>query len=120
MKLKIDVALTSFSICSDRFVKEGYRPPIAFEKQIQMLSEIEGITAVALDYPTQFDDPHKLLKLLDDVGLGLGMVEIDLFSSAKWKYGSLSTTDKKLRKEAIELVKGPLIINLDFPCMTQT
>jgi len=103
--LKIDAATTSFGSCADRFVKGGYKQPYDFAKQLEMLSEVEGITGVALDFPTQYEDPHEVRRLLDDLGLDLGMTEIDMYSTAKWQYGSLSATDDSLRREAIELVK---------------
>ncbi len=66
---------------------------------------MEGIVGVALDYPSQYDDPAKLRRLLDDLGLELGMTEIDMYSSAKWARGSLSSPDDALRREAIDLCK---------------
>jgi L-rhamnose isomerase len=103
--LKIDAATTAFSSCADRFVKGGYKEQYEFERQLDMLAGVEGITGVALDFPTQYDDPAKLRQQLDDVGLELGMTEIDMYSSAKWKFGSLSSCHDGLRREAIELCK---------------
>jgi xylose isomerase len=104
-KLRIDAATTSFSTCADRFVKGGYRESISFEEQVHELSRVKGITGLAVDFPSQFDDPVKLKQLLANNGLALGMVEIDVFSDPKWKYGSLSSTDNTVRKEAVTLVK---------------
>lgn len=104
--LKIDAATTAFGSCADRFVKDGYKQQYEFEKQLEMLAGIEGMTGVALDYPTQYDDPKVLRRQLDRVGLRLGMTEIDMYSSAKWKFGSLSASDPALRGEAIALVKS--------------
>ena len=47
---------------------------------------MEGITGVALDFPSQYDDPVALRGQLDAVGLQLGMTEIDMYSSGKWKF----------------------------------
>ena len=101
-EIKIDAALTSFSPCSDRFVTEGYRENLSFEKRLEAASKVEGLTGVALDYPTQFKDPVKIRDLLSKFSLRLGMVEIDLFSNPKWKLGSLSSPNKHIRKEAIK------------------
>jgi sugar phosphate isomerase/epimerase len=103
--LKIDAATTSFGNCADRFVKGGYREGHPFERQLELLASVEGIKGVALDFPSQYDDPAVLRRQLDNVGLVLGMTEIDMYSSAKWKNGSLSATDDRLRDEAIGLVK---------------
>lgn len=47
-----------------------------------MIAKVKGITGVALDYPSQYDDPHRLRKLLDNVRLELGMTEIDMYSTS--------------------------------------
>ena len=104
-RIKIDAGTTAFGGCADRFVRDGYKISHAFEKQLELLSGIEGITGVALDYPTQYEDPGKLRKLLDNTGLELGMTEIDMYSSSKWKYGSLTANDAGIRREAVDLVK---------------
>jgi len=103
--LNIDTATTSFSSCADRFVRNGYKEQYEFDKQLELLSQVDGITGVALDYPSQYHDPARLREQLDSVGLELGMTEIDMYSTAKWKFGSLSCSDDALRREAIELVK---------------
>ncbi len=111
--LKIDAATTSFSSCADRFVKGGYKKQYEFDKQLEMLAAVEGITGVALDYPSQYDDPAVLTGKLRKVGLKLGMTEIDMYSSAKWRYGSLSSSDDALRSEAIALVKRGIDAAID-------
>ncbi|MEN6301100.1 MAG: sugar phosphate isomerase/epimerase family protein [Armatimonadia bacterium] len=103
--LRIDAATTSFSTCADRFVKGGYKEVIPFPRQLELLASVPGITGVALDYPSQYDDPAALRALLDPLGLDLGMTEIDMYSSARWQYGSLSSLDDATRDEAIALVK---------------
>jgi len=103
--LKIDAATTAFGSCADRFVKRGYREGYPFEQQLELLAQIDGIRGVALDFPSQYEDPDVLRRQLDAVGLQLGMTEIDMYSLAKWKHGSLSSTDDRVRGEAIELVK---------------
>jgi len=103
--LKIDTATTSFSSCADRFVKGGYKEQFPFERQLEMIASVEGITGVALDYPSQYEDPAALRALLDPLGLALGMTEIDMYSSARWRYGSLSSLDDGTRDEAIALCK---------------
>jgi len=103
--LKIDTATTSFSSCADRFVKGGYKQQFPFERQLEMIASVDGITGVALDYPSQYEDPAALRALIDPLGLALGMTEIDMYSSAQWRFGSLSSLDDATRDEAIALCK---------------
>lgn len=103
--LRIDTATTSFNSRADRFVKGGYQEQLPFERQLEMIAAVEGITGVALDFPSQYDDPAALRALLDPLGLALGMTEIDMYSEAKWRFGSLSSLDDAVRDEAIALCK---------------
>lgn len=103
--LKIDSALTSFSPCGDRFVRGGYRDSLNLEEQLERASRIKGLTGIAFDYPTQFEDPVRMKEMLKSYGLRMGMLEVDMYSSAKWKFGSLTSRDPKVRREAIELSK---------------
>ena len=104
-RLKIDSGTTSFASRADRFVKGGYQKQYDFAAQMEMLSKVRGITGVALDYPSQYEDPVALRKILDSLGLELGMTEIDMYSKPQWMFGSLSSNDDATRKSAIELVK---------------
>ncbi len=106
--LKIDSALTSFSTCGDRFVRDGYRAPVSFDEQLEMAARVKGLTGIAFDYPTQFLDPVMMKQKLDSLGLKMGMLEIDMYSEAKWKYGSLTSADPSVRREAMALVKRGL------------
>ncbi|MFD2329953.1 sugar phosphate isomerase/epimerase family protein [Cohnella sp. GCM10020058] len=103
--LKIDSALTSFSPCGDRFVQSGYRQTLSLDEQLEAASKIKGLTGIAFDFPTQFQDPVAMKDKLRSYGLQMGMLEIDMYSQPKWKYGSLTATDPSLRKEAMALVK---------------
>jgi xylose isomerase len=103
--LKIDTATTSFGSCADRFVRGGYKAAFPFPAQLEQIAAVAGITGVALDFPSQYDDPLALRGLLDPLGLKLGMTEMDMYSSAEWRFGSLSALDDRVRNQAIALVR---------------
>ncbi len=103
--LRIDAALTAFSTCADRFVREGYRPSESLEAMVERAGRIRGLKAIAMDYPTTFADPDVALATLGGAGLGVGMVEVDLYSSPQWKLGSFTAPDEATRKEALRLAK---------------
>ena len=103
--IKIDAATVPFSSRGDRFVREGYQKGDEFPRQLEMIAKIKGVTGIALDYPSQYEDPYYLKKLLDNIGLKLGMTEIDMYSTEKWKFGSITSSDKQIRKDAISLIK---------------
>ena len=104
-RLKIDSGTASFSPCVDRFVPAGYHPHEDMTAHIARAGQIRGLTAVAFDYPTQMPDPQALKALLKQHGLGIGMVEVDLYSQARWGQGSFTSPDPALREEAMRLTK---------------
>jgi xylose isomerase len=103
--LKIDSGLTSFSPCLDRFVPAGYRRYEDLTARIARAAHIRGLTAIAFDYPTQMKDPTALKKLLAECGLGIGMVEVDMYSDSRWAQGSFTSPDPALRAEALRLTR---------------
>lgn len=114
-EMKIDSGLASFS-CADRFVRSGYKLGGSFEEHVALLGQVEGVTGLAVDFPSQSgDDPHALRALCARCGLVVGMVEIDMYSSAKWMNGSLTSVSASLRREAIDLCKR----GLDFAAEAQ-
>lgn len=106
--LKLATNLAPFSSLRDRFVPSGYIQGYEFDKQLEKVSRIEGIGAVALAWPTQFEDGGTLKGKLSDHGLNLATVDTDLYSEAKFKLGSLSNPDADIRRAAIDRVKGAI------------
>ncbi|CAK4842420.1 unnamed protein product [Aphanomyces euteiches] len=75
------------------------------DEQLELASKVKGLTGIALDFPTQVDDPLRMKEKLANLGLRTGMLEIDMYSHAEWKFGSLTSADPKKRKEAVSLIK---------------
>lgn len=100
--------LAPFSRLCDRFVPGGYTEGYEFEKQLEMLSRIDGIDGVALAWPCQFQDGSALKKTLADHGLKLGTVDTDIYTEARFKLGSLSNPDAGIRRAAVDRVKGAI------------
>jgi len=105
--------LSPFSRLSDRFVPAGYGEGYEFRKQLEQLAAIEGIKAVALGWPSQFQNGAELKKMLVDVGLELAVVEPDIYTEARFKNGSLSNPDAKVRRAAIDRVKRTIDAGLE-------
>lgn len=109
-KYKIGSGFTPFSPCAERFVTNGYRDSMSLEEQIAIMSKVEGIRGIALDYPAQFgdDEIRKVRALLDSYGLELATLELGLYPDRKWKLGSITSPDPGIRREAIEMSKRGL------------
>jgi xylose isomerase len=106
--LKLATNLVPFSRVSDRFVPGGYKEEYEFRKKLEMAAAIEGIKAVALGWPSQFQDGAALKKMLDDMGLKLGVIEPDIYTESRFKNGSISNPDPQIRRQAIERIKGTI------------
>lgn len=101
------VGLVPFFPCGDRFLPTGYREDkTSLREKLEKIVSIEDVVAVELDYPTDFEDPLKMKAILEEGGLSVSNIEIDLFGDKKWKYGTLSSRDEKIRDEAIQLCKN--------------
>jgi xylose isomerase len=106
--LKLATNLVPFSRVCDRFVPGGYNEGYDFRKKLEMAGAIAGIKAVALGWPSQFQDGAAIKKMLDDMGLKLGLVEPDIYGDPCFKNGSISNPDPKIRRLAIERIKGTI------------
>ena len=105
MNLKIEAAGAVFSPCPDRFVTEGYRDIIPLERQMEQLSEIEGLTGIPFVYPLDFGNLSELRRLLSISGKAAGTICPDTYIRRKWKNGTLANRDPEVRRESIKLIK---------------
>jgi L-rhamnose isomerase len=105
---KYSVCIGAYAPCADRFVGEGYRKALSMEQMLEQASKTEGVMGVEVDFP--FLPPvdggiERMGRVLKDLGLKLCTIEIDHYSTPKWKYGALTSYDKALRREAIDIAK---------------
>ena len=103
--LKLGSNLCPFSRLSDRFVTKGYCQGYKLEKQLEMLSKIDGISGVGFGWPSQFKNGALLRKAIENHGLKLATLDADIYTEARFKHGSLSNPDPKIRRAAVNRVK---------------
>src|SRR5450830_1585717 len=84
---------------------------------LQDMAEIDGLEGLAVWYPGHpyIEDPAKLKKILSGYGLRVSDIGPDIWSDPKFRYGSISSSDKNIRREAIEITKRniDLAVELD-------
>lgn len=110
-EFKLASNLVPFSQVSDRFVPSGYKREYEFRKKLEMIAAVEGLNAVAIGWPwpKPCQDGARLKAMLDDAGLKLAITEpTDIYTEALFKNGSLSNPDPKIRRAAIDQVKGTM------------
>jgi sugar phosphate isomerase/epimerase len=107
MELKVDAHLWCLGTYAERYVPGGYFDDMSLERKLDVISKIRGLTGLVVFYPTDPlpSDPDKLTKLLANFGLKPSVMEPEVWSDRKWRDGAFSTTDPKIRKEAIKILK---------------
>ncbi|MCL5073593.1 MAG: sugar phosphate isomerase/epimerase [Actinobacteria bacterium] len=106
MNIKIDTHIFCLGTFAERYVPGGYTDKMDFEKRIETIGKIKGIKGISTTYPGfGMDNPDKYVKLLSNNGLKVSNLSIDTWADLKWKYGSFSCSDKRVRKETIRLFK---------------
>ena len=87
----------------DRFI--DYQPVREMEEMVEMASRIKGCSGLEVVYPQNFTDPVKVKGLLDQYGLSVSTVNLNIKSDDIFRYGSFSSPDAKVRREATEMLK---------------
>ena len=87
----------------DRFI--DYQPVREMDEMVEMASRIKGCSGLEVVYPQNFTDPVKVKGLLDQYGLAVSTVNLNIKSDDIFRYGSFSSPDAKVRREAVEMLK---------------
>jgi len=98
----------------DRFI--DYQPPREMEEMIEMASRIKGCSGLEVVYPQNFEDPVKLKDLLKAYNLGVSTVNLNVKGEEKWRFGSFSRPDLKIRKEAVTYLKTAMDCAAELGC----
>ena len=116
LNLNINAHIGCLGKFSERYVPDGYFSEISFDKQLEIMSKIDGLTGLAVWYPGHplIDKPERLAKKLADYNLRVADIGPDIWSDKKWKYGTLSSHDDKIRKEAIKVTKYTMDIAVEL------
>jgi len=107
-ELKLASNLCPFSWLGDRFVTTGYCQGYAFEKKLAMLAAIDGISGVAFGWPCQFKNGAQLGKVVAKHGLKLATLDTNIYTEARFKLGSFTNPDPKIRRAAVARTKETL------------
>lgn len=107
-KIRYGVELSALWPPADRCVS-AYCEPMEIDEMIEKLGQVQGVDGTELYWPGDFnDDPVKMKEKLDNAGLGVSAIGVDVFTDAKWKFGALTSADANLRQEAINRHKEAL------------
>lgn len=110
MNDRISVAVWNYGMGTDRYVGNGYKPRLSFEERVRRISKLEGIKGIEITYPCDANEQNwsTVGPLLEQLGLKIVGMGVELVCDAEWKDGSLSAADPARRQKSMELVKGAM------------
>ncbi len=110
MNNKLGVGVWVYGMGTDRFVGEGYRPYMNFMERVRAISGISGVTGIEITYPSDVNESNwlEIKPVLEECGLNIIGMGVELVCDKEWKHGSLSAPDPVRRAKSIELVKSSM------------
>lgn len=106
-KPRFSANINTFNACADRYVLSGYGERQTTEQLIRSATQVKGLTGVEVVGLWHVNDSNveQVRKQIWDAGLEVTCVTPDIWASSKWGWGSFTSNDPKIRKDAIQEVK---------------
>jgi len=101
----------SLNKIGDRFMSCGYKREYRYEEILEELAKFRLLDGVELSFSTEGgveSDASSITPLLTRFGMKPTFVNSSLFGERKWMYGSLSSPDAAIRKQAVADTKKGL------------
>ncbi|NLK34166.1 MAG: sugar phosphate isomerase/epimerase [Gracilibacteraceae bacterium] len=114
MERKYSIITGFMGKVKDRFI--DYHPAREMEEMVAMASKVKGCSGLEVVYPQNFVDPVKTKKLLDDYNLGVSTVNLNIKGEEIWRFGTFSSPDPKVRKEAVKYLKTAMDCAAELGC----
>jgi len=107
MNNKLSVGVWAYGMGTDRYVGEGYKDYMKFEDRVRAISKLDGVDGIEITYPGDISEENwdAVKPVLDEGGLTISGMGVELVCDKEWKSGSLSALDPERRAKSIELVK---------------
>jgi sugar phosphate isomerase/epimerase len=118
MKNKYSVILGNLGNTCDRFLPTGYKESLPKTEMIRRAAEIPHISGIELvgSWDITENNVSEMKSLLQQNNLTCVSIIPDLFSQKRWKNGSLSAKDERIRKQASEEIQKVGRIALEMGC----
>jgi len=114
MERKYSIITGFMGMVKDRFI--DYQPAREMEEMVAMAAKVKGCSGLEVVYPQNFVDPVKTKKLLDDYNLGVSTVNLNIKGEEKWRFGTFSSPDPAVRKEAVKYMKTAMDCAAELGC----
>lgn len=103
MKLKHSVMVGLMGRQADRF--HEYQPARSLPERLAMVKQVKGVDGIEIVYPQDFADPKETIAMVQDAGLPVSAVNLNIKSEKKWQDGALTAPDPRLRADAVANLK---------------
>jgi len=105
--LRFSANINTFNACADRYVLDGYGKRRNTDELIKAAQQVENLTGVELVGKWHVNDNNveQIRKQVKDAGFEVTCVTPDIWASGKWGWGSFTSIDAQVRKDAIQEVK---------------
>jgi xylose isomerase len=103
MKLKHSVMVSLMGRQADRF--HEYQPAKDLPERLEMTRHVRGVDGIEVVYPSDFHGLDMAVPIIKDSGLPVSAVNLNVKSEKKWQSGSLTSTDPRLRANAVADLK---------------
>ncbi|MBM7570158.1 sugar phosphate isomerase/epimerase family protein [Aquibacillus albus] len=105
-KLKNSIIVGILGRYADRF--HEFQPARTFLENLEVARNIPGIEGLEVVYPQDFVNREESIQAIKDTGLPVSAVNLNIKSEKKWKKGSFTNPDPKLRAEAVQYLKDAM------------
>jgi len=107
MKRKYAAIAVIFGSCADRYVLQGYTPKRSFDEMLEDARKVKGITGIEVigGWHINDENQHERVQQIADAGFELAGVIPEIWANPKWGWGTFASTDKGIRRDAIDRVK---------------
>lgn len=115
MKTRKYATITGFmGGLQDRFA--NYQPKRSMEEMVAMAAKIKGCSGLEVVYPQNFTETAYVKRLLEDHGLGVSTVNLNVKGEEKFRYGSFSSVEKAVREESVRYLKKAMDAAAELGC----
>ena len=106
-QLKFSANINTFNACADRYVLDGYGDRRNTDELIRAAQQVEDLTGVELvgKWHVNDDNVEQIRRQVTDAGFEISCVTPDIWASGKWGWGSFTSNDAAVRKDAVHTVK---------------
>ncbi|MEN6436030.1 MAG: sugar phosphate isomerase/epimerase family protein [Anaerolineaceae bacterium] len=116
----IGVGVWSFGMGTDRYVGNGYKPYMKVEERVAQIAKLPNVTGLEVTFPNEVDtkSTKQFKALLDQHGLKLCGMGVEIVCDGQWKTGSFTSPDPQRREKTISMVREAMDVAAEFGVST--